>query len=404
MSGRLAISKQMSPGYVYSMLMDGNELTEVRAEAQNGTLTGCIYIGKVKNIVKNIRGAFVELGGGQMGYLPIADARHPVFISRAREAKLTEGDELLVQVVKEGTRSKEPMLTTELTLPGRLLVLTFGAKGTGLSKKLSEESKSRLRALVKPLTNGDYGFVVRTNAAEATEQTVVQEAEVLIAQYRHLTAVANHRTCYSCLYRPPAPYIAHIRDSYAGELAQIVTDDEEIYEEVKAYLQEFQPEDAGKLTFYEDALLPMHKLYGLPHKLEQALKPQVWLKSGAYLVIEPTEAMTVIDVNTGKYVSKKSQVQETFLKINLEAAREAARQIRLRNLSGIILVDFINLESPDDIRTLMDFFAACLAKDPVKTNLIDMTPLQLAEITRKKIRKPLREQVGEGRIQLFAKE
>lgn len=396
MSGRLVISKQMRSGYVYSALMDGGALVEVRAEAQGGTLTGCIYIGKVKNMIKNIRGAFVELGGGQMGYLPIADVRHPIFVNRAREDQLTEGDELLVQVVKEGTRTKEPMLTTELTLPGRLLVLAFGAKGVSLSKKLSVEQRNRLRALVKPFANKDYGFVVRTNAAAATEQAIAQEAEALIRQYQNLTATAGHRTCYSCLCRPPAPYIAHIRDSYAGELLQIITDDKEIYEEIKDYLQEFQPEDADRLTLYEDALLPMHKLYGLPHKLEQALKPQVWLKSGAYLVIEPTEAMTVIDVNTGKYVNKKSRVQETFLKINLEAAGEAARQIRLRNLSGIILVDFINLESSDDIHTLMDFFAACLAKDPVKTNLIDMTPLQLAEVTRKKIRKPLREQVKGG--------
>ena len=163
---------------------------------------------------------------------------------------------------------------------------------------------------------------------------------------------------------------------------------------MKAYLEEQQPSDADKLRFYEDKLLPLAKLYSLEKHLEDALSQRVWLKSGGYLIIQPTEALTVIDVNTGKYDGKKRQ-EETFLKINMEAAKEIGRQLRVRNLSGIIVIDFISMEDKEKKQELIEYFKEVIRQDPVRTTFVDMTGLDLVEITRKKQHRPLHEQLGE---------
>lgn len=187
-------------------------------------------------------------------------------------------------------------------------------------------------------------------------------------------------------------YIAAIRDSFGGTLEEIITDVPEYHRELKAYLEMCQKEDAGCLTLYEDSLLPLGRLYSLETAFEKALGKNVWLKSGGYLVIEPTEAMTVIDVNTGKYSGRK-KMQDTVYKINMEAADEIGRQLRLRNLSGIIIVDFIDMERDEDRKALLAHLGEVVLKDPVKTTVVDMTALNLVELTRKKVRKPLHEQV-----------
>ena len=188
----------------------------------------------------------------------------------------------------------------------------------------------------------------------------------------------------------PPPYIVDLKNIYQEGLTEIVVEDARLYEEIKGYLSEEQPEDMGKLRFYKDKLLPLSKLYSIEARIQNALKEKVWMKSGAYLVIQPTEALTVIDVNTGKCIGKKKD-DKVYFKINVEAAKEAAKQIRLRNLSGIILIDFVNLESKDKMEELLEAFRNYLHQDPVQTTLVDMTKLQLVEVTRKKVRKPLDE-------------
>ena len=237
-------------------------------------------------------------------------------------------------------------------------------------------------------------MVVRTNAAQAEADTLKEEFERLSQICRRVLTVGRHQSCFSRVYQEPPAYAAGIRNYNQEQLLEIVTDDSRIYDTLAAYLSEYQPEDREKLRLYEGAPPNLDQLYGISNALEQALRERVWLKSGAYLVIQPTEALTVIDVNTGKYTGRK-KLRETFLQINLEAAREIARQLRLRNLSGIILADFIDMERPEDREQLMNVLGQALKQDPVKTNLIDMTPLGLVEITRKKVRKPLKEQVAE---------
>ena len=207
-----------------------------------------------------------------------------------------------------------------------------------------------------------------------------------------MTEKAKFRKPLTLLHQNnPTTWLSSLRDTYKAGLTEIITDDPGLHEKIHHYLEHYQREDLDKLRFYEDPLLPLIKLHSLETALENALKEKVWMKSGAYLVIQPTEALTVIDVNTGKFDGNKNQ-QDTFLKINLEAAREIAREIRLRNLSGIIVVDFINMDAAENRKLLMEEFASWLKRDPIKTTLVDMTALELVEVTRKKLRKPLQDQ------------
>ena len=206
---------------------------------------------------------------------------------------------------------------------------------------------------------------------------------------------AQYRTCFSCLMAKPPAYLKRLSDLYTGEVEEILTDDRELLKQMTEYLEENQPEDTAKLRFYEDRLLPMNKLYSLERHLKEALGERIWLRSGGYLVIQPTEALTVIDVNTGKFMAGKKK-EAAFLKLNQEAANEAAHQIRLRNLSGIIIIDFINMEEKESEAQLLETLDHALRKDPIRTTLVDMTKLSLVEITRMKKERPLHESVREA--------
>lgn len=352
-------------------------------EEQN--LLGNIYIGKVKNIVKNINAAFIDLGGGRTGYYSLTE--HPGY------EKLKPGAELVVQVSRDAVKTKDPVVTSDLNFTGKYLVLTLGKTQLGFSAKIKNTAwKQENRKWLEARKREDYGLIVRTNAEGLTREALETELLQLEKRLERVLTQAPNRTCYSLLESAPPAYIQGIRDSYSDSLEEIVTDVPELYEQMKTYLLEEQSEDQGKLRFYEDKTLPLCKLYSLESALSEALSRRVWLKSGGYLVIEPTEALTVIDVNTGKYTGRKT-VEETILKINLEAAVETAHQLCLRNLSGIIIVDFIDMNSEENKRTLLSCLEAELCKDPVKTVLVEMTKLGLVEITRKKVRRPLHEMV-----------
>lgn len=381
---------------IASSLFEESEMLQVNVfGTKEENPLGNIYIGKVKNIIANIAAAFVEYEKGKMCYLSLEEVRYPIYLNPKKNDKLVIGDELLVQIAKADVKSKAPVATTNLNLTGKYLVLTHGNNLIGISGKITEdEERKRLKVLMEEYKNLEYGFIVRTNAAKTPEAVLKEEAEALISVYKETLAQAKYKTPFSLVYRTLPGYLGDIRDGLSASLTEIITDDKELYEEIASYLTTYQKEDMGKLKFYEDKLLQLSKLYGIDLKLENALKKKVWLKSGGTIIIEPTEALTVIDVNTGKAIYGKRKVQETFLKLNLEAAEEIARQIRLRNLSGIIIVDFIDLEEKSAKEELMRFFAEQLRKDPVKTVLVDMTALNLVEVTRKKVRKPLYEQIA----------
>ncbi len=381
---------------VCTAAVSGSRITQLMMEPEDSSsLLNNIYIGKVQKVVGNINAAFVDIGGGRTGYYSLDENKEHLFVSPST-GKLKAGDEIVVQVSRDAVKTKAPVLTGKLAFTGRYCVLTAGKTGVGFSNKIGDNKyKARIRSMLNEALaeDGDrFGIIVRTNGAGATDEVLLQEYRQLKDMYLKLSKEASCRTCYSCIYRALPGYIAAIRDSYSGTLDGIVTDIPAYYEELKDYLEKYQAEDADKLTLYEDKLLPLSKLYSLDSALEHALNKHVWLKSGGYLVIEPTEAMVVIDVNTGKYSGKK-KMQDTICRINMEAADEIGRQLRLRNLSGIILIDFIDMEREEDREMLMRHLGDVVSKDPVKTTVVDMTRLNLVEVTRKKVRKPLYEQV-----------
>lgn len=357
------------------------------------SILGNIYVGKVINIVKNIEAAFVQIQDGIICYYSLKENPEPVYIKKAGGSELVQGDEILVQVEKEALKTKDPVVTSNLNIPGKYMAITTGNQKLGISSKISSEKKQELKEFFGKLDLQGNGIVIRTNAAAASHEMLVQEFDFLMQRLQKMKETAVHRTAFSLLYRADSFYLQRLRNMYTGELDKVITDVKSVYTEIEEYLSIYQPEDKERLILYEDDILSLPALYNITRDLERTLQRQVWMKSGAYLVIEPTEACTVIDVNTGKCDSKRKDRQKTFLKINLEAAKEVANQIRLRNLSGIILVDFIDLEKEEDKKQLMHELRELLKKDAVPTNLVDMTKLQLAEITRKKQKKPLHEQI-----------
>lgn len=410
-----------------ALLSDGH-CRSLTIESADDSLLGNIYIGKVKNVVKNINAAFIDLGGGKTGYFSLAENKMPLFADElnhlsvsemtTNQRKIKTGDELLLQVSKDAVKTKDPSVTCCLNFPGTYMVLTVGKPQIGFSAKIKDtEWKERVKKALLEHKDNRFGLIVRTNGASVAVETLCEETEKLKKNMEELFSRAACRTCYSLLEQGTPPYIQSLRDARTGSLSKIITDIPEYADRIENWMKsEISQRKTGldvqglaveadetliqaksdimetmpKLELYQDENLSLMKLYRLESVLKNATERQVWLKSGGYLVIEPTEAMTVIDVNTGKYIGKKTQ-SETILKINLEAAKEVARQLSLRNLSGIIIVDFIDMESKEDQDEVMRILDEELSRDPVKSVLVDMTSLGLVEITRKKVRRPLHE-------------
>lgn len=360
------------------------------SETASGGILGNIYVGKVQNIVKNIHAAFIEIADGIMCYYSLDDKAEPVFTNPKKDSVMKIGDEVIVQVSKEGMKTKLPSVTSNLNFTGRYLVLTSQRKELGFSGKLNKEEKKRIREFLEGAMPENAGIIVRTNARNAKKEEILEELKNLQSRYEALLKKGRSRVCFSLLEEHMPEYLQTLQNVYTQTLDEIVTDDAEVFQAVQNYLNCYGEYELP-LRFYEDRLLPLSKLYSLESVLERSLQERVWLKSGGFLVIQSTEAFVCIDVNTGKFSGKK-ELQETFRKINLEAAKEIAWQLRLRNLSGIILIDFINMEDQEDKKELLHTLQAYLNQDPIKSTVIDITPLNIVEVTRKKVRKPLLEE------------
>ena len=380
-------------------LSEEERIVEIRLESdQEKSILGNIYTGQVENIATNIQAAFVQIEPGKRCYYSLAEAQRAVFSAeRKGNGPLRPGDELLVQVSRDAMKGKLPALTSNLNFTGRYLVLTTGDKKFGLSSKLALEDRHRLSGWLKEEAerpDKEFGIIVRTNAADASKEEILKELEWLKGHYHKAVVQGRNRTCFSLVLETEPFYVAAVRDAYGRDLDEIITDVPEIREMILGYLEEISPELKEKLRFYQDKLLPLYKLYRMETALDAIQKEKVWLNSGGFLVIQQTEAFVSIDVNSGKYTGKK-KMEETFRKINLEAAAEIGRQLRLRNLSGIILIDFINMENPDHRDELFHVLQKLLRKDPIKSRAIDITPLHILEMTRKKVRRPVIEDIRE---------
>lgn len=353
------------------------------------TFLGNIYLARVSDVLPAMSGAFLSVSGDTVVFLPLSDKQR--LLARGgyeRDGILRQGDEVVIQIDREAIKNKPPSATGRLTLTGRYLVADFWGSGIRFSRKLSFSERDGLKqALSREQIPGrkKYGFTLRTNAGTLTDFTpVFQEMREFIQIFDHLDAVWRHRTCYSCLYRERLELVKKVQDISLSSYDEIITDSEDAY----SVLKEAFPD--GNIRFYRDDMVSLPALYSLDTHLKEALSKKVWLPGGGYLVIEPTEAMVVIDVNSGKGSRPAGRGTDSlYLRTNLEAAKEIARQLRLRNYSGMIMVDFINMESEADRQRLLESLADLLKEDKVPTRLVDMTALGIVEITRKKINRPL---------------
>lgn len=392
-----------------------------------GSQVGSIYIGKIQNISPQLNACFVEIGknasgskNSQVCFLPLKEAEQPFLINRPWDGKLKAGDELLVQITRDAQKTKGCSCSTRISLSNDYLAISAGEPKLLFSLKLREEQKQEIKNGLEKLgqlqelqtmsaaeTMEETGFsatipyqvMIRTKAGGLELSQLAEQYQQLRDDFQQLYQTARSRVCFTCLKKSEAtyePFLEHM--VHPWEYNEIVTDNPKLYElfRKKQSLSEAMDSSQGipSVRLYQDSLLSLNRLYGLDSKIEEALKSRIWLKSGANLIIEPTEALTVIDVNSAKKEASKG-TSDSALKINLEAAEEIALQLRLRNLSGIIVVDFINMKDKEQESTLLKALRAAVALDTAKTRVIDMTPLGLVEITRKKMHKPLAEQVKE---------
>ena len=339
----------------------------------------------------NIGAAFIEIEKGVNCYYDMKDVKSAIFTHKSGNKQLCIGDELVVQISREAIKTKAPTVTGNLSFTGRYAVLTHGNTRIGVSSKIPKSLREEYKRELAGLQNDDFGLIVRTNAKDAPFEDVLEEINALKDEYYSLVRTAETRVCFSCLKSAPPSYIADLKNVYMDGMEAIIIGDHDLYTRIHMFFQAELPEKLDLLELYDNPSFPLDKLYSTQTALDKALMERAWLKTGGYLIIQPTEALTVIDVNSGKNTSK-SDSEDGAMKVNLEAAREAARQIRLRNLSGIIIVDFINLKRDENTQRLLHEFRYYLSKDPIQTTLVDMTTLGLVEVTRKKVRRPLYEE------------
>lgn len=352
-----------------------DELYRIQNFSDN-SLIGNIYCGYVKDVVKNIDAAFVEFGDNLKGFLSLKNI----------EKKPKSGSKILVQVTGDKIKTKDYALTLKLNLSSDNLVMVVGGSGISISRKITDnDTRNRLKSSLSSLDTGEYGFILRTSGADCSMEDILAQSDLLKKQYEDILRRFNFSTSKALLFENNKIVNAcnEFINKYSGE---IKTDNENVYK--------FLTNSRISATYSTDTSISLCNKYALGKHLKNALSKKVWLKSGAYLVIEVTEALTVIDVNTGK-AEFRSNKEKTFEKINLEAALEISKQLRIRNISGIIIVDFINMSKKESFQNLEDILKSYVDCDYVKCNIWGMTHLGLMEISRQKKEKPLNEIVGD---------
>ncbi len=365
-------------------------------------LVGNIYKGRIQRVLPGMQAAFVELGLERTGFLHASDIHSPVGggdgATADIRALLHEGDEVLVQVVKEPLGTKGARLTTQLSIPSRYLVLLPFSDRVGVSTRIEDESeRERLRELVTALAEREAaagGFIVRTAGEGMTEAAALADMRFLQRLWSSIRAQAA-QVGPGTLVHGDLPLVMRVlRDLLGTQVERLRIDAFPAWQRVREFAERFIPETADQVEFYEGQR-PIFDLYGVEDELQRALERKVPLKSGGYLIIDQTEAMTTVDVNTGGYVGYRN-LEETIFKTNLEAAHALARQLRLRNLGGIIIVDFIDMLADEHKRQVIKALEKALAGDHARSVICDVSPLGLVEMTRKRTRESLEHVLCEG--------
>lgn len=390
---RVALNEKSNKKHLaYIMLDEKRDFVDFQVFQEDESLLNSIFVARVDNIVPNIKAAFVRISPKQVCYLSLEDVQAPLYVKKQSELKkLSIGDEIVVQVVKDAIKTKEPVVSTKLTLAGKYCVLTTENTSLGVSKKITGENHLQMSQLLSANVSEraeEYGFgmIVRTNALEATEEELIRDFTETMERFISLKEKSAHQTAFALLEKPEAPYIQKLKSADLTALDNIYTDEEDIFAEIKGKLPYLK--EKGLLKLYKDDKVSLGTLYNFRGSVDKLVEKRVWLKSGANIIIEQLETMTVIDINSGKNISKN---ETAILEINKEAAIEIARQLRLRNISGMIIIDFINMKSKEHMDELVAVLKEQIKKDAVTCTFMDVTKLGLVELTRKKTYKSLKE-------------
>jgi ribonuclease G len=375
---------------------EDDQLVELMMErSEERRLVGSIYKGKVMNVLPGMQAAFVDIGIGKNGFLYIDDVL-PANEAALPDVKpninqlLTVGQEILVQVTKEPLGSKGARVTTHLSLPGRMLVYMPHADYVGVSRRIEDDQeRERLRELSESIRQKGEGIIVRTVAEGIDEEEFLKDLHFLRGLWKKMMTENDSLKPPSCVYRDLDLTARTIRDLMTQEVERLVIDRRELVQRAQDLLTYISPHLVEKVTLYQGNE-PIFHHFHIENELDKSLRRKVWLKSGGYLIIDHTEALTVIDVNTGKFTGHHD-LEDTVVKTNLEAAKEAARQIRLRDIGGIIIIDFIDMVQDGHRSNVLEVLEAEFKKDRTKSHIYGLTRLGLVEMSRKKVRQNLEE-------------
>ncbi|XID93614.1 Rne/Rng family ribonuclease [Paenibacillaceae bacterium WGS1546] len=374
-----------------SALLEDGILTEFGVERTEGiSLIGNLYKGRVVNVLPGMQAAFVDIGLSKNAFLYVDDVLHPHLdkqpkIKPAINELLKPGDELLVQLMKEPLGGKGARVTTHFSIPGRWLVYMPDADYVGISKKIEQDAeRGRLKALAESIRNEGEGIIMRTNAEGESAEALEEDLNELRRLWRDIADRGKRTAAPVELHRDAGLVGRIVRDVVTPDTEELIIDDEERYREAREILRRTAPALESKVRLYRDGK-PMFEKYGIKDQLDKAFQPRIWLPSGGYLIWEQTEALTVIDVNTGKYTGSVD-LEETVFQTNKEAASEAARLLRLRDVGGIIIIDFIDMETEEHRAEIANLLEQRIKRDRTKCQVVGWTRLGLMEITRKKAR------------------
>jgi ribonuclease E len=402
--GRYLMCVHVRPGATQIAVLEGRSLIEhyVSKPADDPTqIHGNIYLGRVQNVLPGMEAAFVDIGTPKNAVLYRGDLQYDQedIVERGANARIEQilkpRQTILCQVTKNPIGAKGARLTQEVSLPGRSVVLIPNSSTYGISKRLHDDERKRLRGILDRVKPAQHGVIVRTAAEGITTDEIERDVIRLVNQWEQIEALAKRSAAPALLYTEPSMAVRVIREEFNREYRGVVIDEPVLFEAVKDYVASISPALADRVEFYDAEVegLPLFERHHVHEQLHKALDRKVWLPSGGSLIIEHTEALTVIDVNTGKNVGTSS-LEETVFRNNLEAADEIARQLRLRDIGGIIVIDFIDMEIRENRHAVIAGFRDALARDKTRTQVFEISELGLVEMTRKRI--------GEGLLESFA--
>ena len=400
--GRYTMCVQVRDGLSQVAVLEGRNLIEhyvSRPSDDVSQIHGNIYVGRVQNVLPGMEAAFVDIATPKNAVLYRGDVQYDAEdIEQAdpRIEQILRARQLIVcQVTKNPIGAKGARLTQEVSLPGRYVVLIPNSKTYGISKRLPDDVRKRLRSILDRVKPSEHGLIVRTAAEHATEEELRADMRLLLEQWETIAAKAAKAKAPTLLYREPELAVRVIREEFNADYRHVVIDDPRLFDDIKSYVSAFNPELADRIEYYDLATegLSLYEQFHVHEQVHKALDRKVWLPSGGSLIIEHTEALTVIDVNTGKNVGTSS-LEETVYHNNLEAAEEIAKQLRLRDIGGIIVIDFIDMEIRDNRDKVVEVFRNALARDKTRSQVFAISDLGLVEMTRKRI--------GEGLLTEFS--